>query len=131
MVKFPTLLLGYARAARQLWSLALSTPVSRRGDYPIWGTCLGFEQLAVLSHDEGNDNNSSSSSSSGGEQDDILVDCQSENQRSSLLLSDDGNWSNSTLGGDMPKRIRKAVTGRRLRPIFNRCVNDLLCYYRK
>ncbi|XP_074549758.1 gamma-glutamyl hydrolase [Halichoeres trimaculatus] len=38
---------GYARAARIFYDLALEA--NDRGDFfPVWGTCLGFEQLTVL-----------------------------------------------------------------------------------
>lgn len=38
---------GYARAAKLFYNLAIEA--YQRGDYfPIWGTCLGFEQLAIL-----------------------------------------------------------------------------------
>ncbi|CAM9775612.1 unnamed protein product [Lampetra planeri] len=38
---------GYAHAARILYKLAIKA--NDRGDYfPVWGTCLGFEQLTVL-----------------------------------------------------------------------------------
>uniref|UniRef100_A0A8C6WNB4 folate gamma-glutamyl hydrolase n=1 Tax=Neogobius melanostomus TaxID=47308 RepID=A0A8C6WNB4_9GOBI len=38
---------GYARAAKIFYNLAIEA--NRREDYfPIWGTCLGFEQLAYL-----------------------------------------------------------------------------------
>ncbi|XP_041669700.1 gamma-glutamyl hydrolase [Cheilinus undulatus] len=38
---------GYARAAKIFYELAIEA--NQRGDYfPIWGTCLGFEQLTVL-----------------------------------------------------------------------------------
>ncbi|KAM9827315.1 LOW QUALITY PROTEIN: gamma-glutamyl hydrolase-like [Neosynchiropus ocellatus] len=38
---------GYQRAAKFFYNLAIEA--NNRGDYfPVWGTCLGFEQLAVL-----------------------------------------------------------------------------------
>ncbi|XP_020778442.1 gamma-glutamyl hydrolase-like [Boleophthalmus pectinirostris] len=38
---------GYARAAKIFYNFAIEA--NKRGDYfPIWGTCLGFEQLAYL-----------------------------------------------------------------------------------
>uniref|UniRef100_A0A8C6TEE3 folate gamma-glutamyl hydrolase n=1 Tax=Neogobius melanostomus TaxID=47308 RepID=A0A8C6TEE3_9GOBI len=38
---------GYARAARIFYDLAIEA--NKKGDYfPVWGTCLGFEQLGVL-----------------------------------------------------------------------------------
>uniref|UniRef100_A0A3Q3G2L3 folate gamma-glutamyl hydrolase n=1 Tax=Labrus bergylta TaxID=56723 RepID=A0A3Q3G2L3_9LABR len=38
---------GYARAAKIFYDLAIDA--NQRGDYfPVWGTCLGFEQLTVL-----------------------------------------------------------------------------------
>ncbi|XP_078136573.1 gamma-glutamyl hydrolase isoform X2 [Sander vitreus] len=38
---------GYQRAAKIFYELAIEA--NKRGDYfPVWGTCLGFEQLAVL-----------------------------------------------------------------------------------
>lgn len=38
---------GYQRAAQIFYDLAIEA--NRRGDYfPVWGTCLGFEQLAYL-----------------------------------------------------------------------------------
>lgn len=41
---------GYARAAKIFYNLALEA--NKKGDYfPVWGTCLGFEQLAVLTSD--------------------------------------------------------------------------------
>ncbi len=95
---------AYAHAARCLWDLALSAPPAERRDFPIWGTCLGFEQLAVLSADPGED---------------ILVDCASEDQRSSLHVSPD--WGESRLGRDMPEEVLEAITGPD-KPIFNRLV---------
>ncbi|CAJ0968397.1 unnamed protein product [Ranitomeya imitator] len=42
---------GYARAAKIFYDLALAA--NDKGDYfPIWGTCLGFEQLTVLTSGE-------------------------------------------------------------------------------
>jgi gamma-glutamyl hydrolase len=42
---------GYARAGKILYDLALEA-FDTKGDYfPIWGTCLGFELLALLSVD--------------------------------------------------------------------------------
>ncbi|XP_047424390.1 gamma-glutamyl hydrolase [Mugil cephalus] len=38
---------GYERAAKIFYELAIEA--NKRGDYfPVWGTCLGFEQLAYL-----------------------------------------------------------------------------------
>ncbi|XP_034416594.1 gamma-glutamyl hydrolase-like [Cyclopterus lumpus] len=38
---------GYQRAAKTFYELAIEA--NERGDYfPVWGTCLGYEQLAVL-----------------------------------------------------------------------------------
>uniref|UniRef100_A0A3B4AAD1 folate gamma-glutamyl hydrolase n=1 Tax=Periophthalmus magnuspinnatus TaxID=409849 RepID=A0A3B4AAD1_9GOBI len=38
---------GYATAAKIFYDLAIEA--NKKGDYfPIWGTCLGFEQLAVI-----------------------------------------------------------------------------------
>ncbi|KAM6971634.1 gamma-glutamyl hydrolase [Tautogolabrus adspersus] len=38
---------GYARAAKIFYELAIEA--NQKGDYfPVWGTCLGFEQLTVL-----------------------------------------------------------------------------------
>ncbi|XP_029314080.1 gamma-glutamyl hydrolase-like [Cottoperca gobio] len=38
---------GYQRAAKILYDLAIEA--NKRGDYfPVWGTCLGYEQLTVL-----------------------------------------------------------------------------------
>ncbi|CAL1596094.1 unnamed protein product [Knipowitschia caucasica] len=38
---------GYERAAKIFYNLAIEA--NNKGDYfPVWGTCLGFEQLAVL-----------------------------------------------------------------------------------
>ncbi|XP_060921080.1 gamma-glutamyl hydrolase [Labrus mixtus] len=38
---------GYARAAKIFYDLAIEA--NQKGDYfPVWGTCLGFEQLTVL-----------------------------------------------------------------------------------
>ncbi|XP_035981056.1 gamma-glutamyl hydrolase [Fundulus heteroclitus] len=38
---------GYQRAAKIFYELAIEA--NKRGDYfPVWGTCLGFEQLMVL-----------------------------------------------------------------------------------
>ncbi|KAK7878193.1 hypothetical protein WMY93_031190 [Mugilogobius chulae] len=42
---------GYAKAAKIFYKLAIEA--NQRGDYfPIWGTCLGFEQLAYLTAQE-------------------------------------------------------------------------------
>ncbi|XP_013856545.1 gamma-glutamyl hydrolase, partial [Austrofundulus limnaeus] len=39
---------GYQRAAKIFYELAIEA--NKRGDYfPVWGTCLGFEQLMYLS----------------------------------------------------------------------------------
>lgn len=41
---------GYARAAKIFYDLAIEA--KQKGDYfPVWGTCLGFEQLAYLTVD--------------------------------------------------------------------------------
>ncbi|XP_042366323.1 gamma-glutamyl hydrolase [Plectropomus leopardus] len=38
---------GYQRAAKRFYELAIEA--NKKGDYfPVWGTCLGYEQLAVL-----------------------------------------------------------------------------------
>uniref|UniRef100_G3N5Z5 folate gamma-glutamyl hydrolase n=1 Tax=Gasterosteus aculeatus aculeatus TaxID=481459 RepID=G3N5Z5_GASAC len=42
---------GYQRAAKIFYELALEA--NKRGDYfPVWGTCLGYEQLTVLTSGE-------------------------------------------------------------------------------
>ncbi|KAG8570762.1 hypothetical protein GDO81_011405 [Engystomops pustulosus] len=42
---------GYAKVAKIFYDLALEA--NKKGDYfPIWGTCLGFEQLTVLTSGE-------------------------------------------------------------------------------
>ncbi|XP_019122532.2 gamma-glutamyl hydrolase [Larimichthys crocea] len=42
---------GYERAAKIFYDLAIEA--NKRGDYfPVWGTCLGFEQLAYLTSGE-------------------------------------------------------------------------------
>ncbi len=43
---------GYAVAGKRLWDLSMNASASDRADYPIWGTCLGFEMLASLSNDD-------------------------------------------------------------------------------
>ena len=44
---------GYASAGKSIWQMALES-----GDYPIWGTCLGFELIATLSNKQnGEDGN--------------------------------------------------------------------------
>jgi hypothetical protein len=42
---------GYARAGKILYDLALQGFDSGSDYYPIWGTCLGFELVALLSID--------------------------------------------------------------------------------
>jgi hypothetical protein len=43
---------GYATAGKVLWNYA--TKSNSEGDqYPIWGTCLGFELIATLSNNGG------------------------------------------------------------------------------
>ncbi|KAM9332659.1 gamma-glutamyl hydrolase-like [Pholidichthys leucotaenia] len=40
---------GYARAAKIFYELAIEA--NKRGDYfPVWGTCLGFQQLSYLTY---------------------------------------------------------------------------------
>ncbi|RWS21690.1 gamma-glutamyl hydrolase-like isoform X1, partial [Leptotrombidium deliense] len=44
----PLLTTGYGKSAKAMFDLAVKA--NKRGDYyPIWGTCLGFETLSVLS----------------------------------------------------------------------------------
>ena len=43
---------GYARAARFFFASAKRVFDSGENYFPIWGTCLGFEQLAVLAQEQ-------------------------------------------------------------------------------
>ena len=46
------LLSGYANAARYFFRRAMAQFDSQRDYFPIWGTCLGFEELLVLAGEE-------------------------------------------------------------------------------
>ena len=45
------LLLGYSKAAKLLYDMAKEAYDIREDFFPIWGTCLGFEQLALFAVD--------------------------------------------------------------------------------
>ena len=40
--------LGYAKAGKKLFEMAKNSWDEHKEPYPIWGTCLGFELLALL-----------------------------------------------------------------------------------
>jgi len=40
-------------AAQRLWDLAQEANLREPGSMPVWGTCLGFEYLVILSSDQG------------------------------------------------------------------------------
>ena len=99
---------AYARAAKILFDMAKSAPPLSRQDYPIWGTCLGFEQLAVLTANPSPGANSSS----------LLTACDSENQRGSVRVKRRREWRRSDIGRDMPRNVFRVLEGAD-RPIFN------------
>jgi hypothetical protein len=66
-------------------------------NFPIWGTCLGFEQLAVLS---------SSATSTNSP----LTNCDAENLAGWINMTDD--WTDSVMAADMPDHVKEALTDR-------------------
>eukprot|EP00095_Tigriopus_kingsejongensis_P003580 maker-scaffold140_size315649-snap-gene-2.20 protein:Tk03580 transcript:maker-scaffold140_size315649-snap-gene-2.20-mRNA-1 annotation:"AGAP007890-PA" len=80
---------GYQRAAQWIFNLAVKS-----GDYyPIWGTCLGFEQLAVLSSHMMN----------------VLTPCKSEDRADPLHFNIQA-LSQTKLGRSMPGDVFKILS---------------------
>ncbi len=97
----------YALAAKAMWNLALR---SNSSSFPIWGTCLGFEQLSVLSAIM-IDNATLAES--------VMSNCSSTNQRGSLRMS--AEWSDSRIGRDIPESIFDVLSGSEgNKPVYNR-----------
>jgi len=81
----------YQRVAQIMYKLAVQA--NNGGDvFPIWGTCLGFQQLAVLSTNFQN----------------IITSCKSYGQSVPLELGDD--WRKSKLFGKAPADILQYLT---------------------
>jgi len=76
---------GYARAGKKLYELALQSWDNLKDPYPIWGTCLGFELLALFTNDDQPN----------------LSACWSQDQPLALNLT--GEWDESDIGQAMPK----------------------------
>merc|ERR1712072_178273 len=77
--------LGYARAGKKFFEMAKYSWDEHRDPYPIWGTCLGFELLALLAAD--------------GQP--SLASCKSQDQALALELTEE--WDDSFIGGSCPK----------------------------
>ena len=69
---------GYAKAGKKLFDMAVRSWDKGSDPYPIWGTCLGFELLALLAA-EGQEN---------------LARCYSVDQALALNLTDQFEESN-------------------------------------
>jgi len=82
---------GYASTGKIFYELALEANLA--GDFfPIWGTCLGFELLALLANDE----------------EPYLKRCNSYPQ--SLPLDLVSGWQNSRLYGEAPSDVMDHLT---------------------
>ena len=71
---------GYAKAGKKFFDMARNAWDESGDPYPIWGTCLGFELLALLAVD--------------GQRN--LASCHSQDQALALNLTE--AWANSTIG---------------------------------
>uniref|UniRef100_A0A8C5Q3L0 folate gamma-glutamyl hydrolase n=1 Tax=Leptobrachium leishanense TaxID=445787 RepID=A0A8C5Q3L0_9ANUR len=81
---------GYAKASKIFYDLALKA--YDNGDYfPIWGTCLGFEQLTYLTSGE-------------------LLLTLTETENLSLALNFSQDALNSRLFGNIPKRLYNSLS---------------------
>ncbi len=84
----------FAAAAARL----LAAAIAARDPYPVWGTCLGFELLVVLTA------NATTPS------DNLLRRCQSENEPSKLVPTDSFHSGDSLLARDMPDDVYRIIT---------------------
>jgi gamma-glutamyl hydrolase len=73
-----------------------------RDPYPIWGTCLGFELLALFAVD--------------GQRN--LAPCSSQDQALALQLTDE--WQESLLGQTIPQQIEAIATSKKVTINFHR-----------
>ena len=93
---------GYAKAGKKLFEMALDAWDKYQDPYPIWGTCLGFELLALLAVN-GSRN---------------LAACWSQDQALPLNLTD--QWSTSRIGQAMPEDMTQLVSTKPLTINFHR-----------
>eukprot|EP00095_Tigriopus_kingsejongensis_P009299 snap_masked-scaffold175_size286436-processed-gene-1.34 protein:Tk09299 transcript:snap_masked-scaffold175_size286436-processed-gene-1.34-mRNA-1 annotation:"gamma-glutamyl hydrolase precursor" len=92
----------YQRAVEQMYKRALASP----DYYPIWGTCLGFEQLLIFQ----------------AKMEWYLEDCHAHNMPLKLNLNPK-YWSQSLLGRSMPNEIKQILTEEEITyNNHNRCV---------
>ena len=82
--------------------MALKSWDEKKVPYPIWGTCLGFELLALFANDDKPN----------------LHRCWSQDQALALNLT--GEWVDSQIGQAMPKHILKIVTEEKVTINFHR-----------
>ena len=81
---------GYFRTGKLIYELALDA--NKNGDYfPLWGTCLGFEMLAVV-----------------GAGDNILASCKAEGISSTLSFS--AEYKTSKLYSRLPSDLLVALS---------------------
>lgn len=80
---------GYERAAKEMYERALASP----DYYPIWGECLGLEQLLEF----------------GTEMQDFLKPCEAENF-THQLIPHPTEWAESHIGKSMPSDIYHVLT---------------------
>lgn len=65
------------------------------GDYPIWGTCLGFELLALVSNKDRPN----------------LKLCHANDEATNLHIATSSSaWRTSKIGQDMPKDVLQILT---------------------
>ena len=93
---------GYAKAGKLLFEMALKAWDEYQDPYPIWGTCLGFELLALLAVN-GSRN---------------LAACWSQDQALPLYLTEE--WSSSLIGKAMPEDMTQLVSSQPLTINFHR-----------
>jgi len=93
---------GYAKAGKIFFEMAKKSWDEHKDPYPIWGTCLGFELLALLAAN-GQPN---------------LASCKSQDQALALELTEE--WDASFIGGSMPQAIKDIVTTEKVTINFHR-----------
>merc|ERR1712156_303849 len=85
---------GYAKAGLKLFNMAMKSWDEGSDPYPIWGTCLGFELLALLAA-EGQEN---------------LASCLSVDQALALNLTEE--FKESKIGKAMPSETVSIVSNK-------------------
>jgi len=97
---------GYQRAAQKIYEMALKAYDTEGDAYPIWGTCLGFEQLAYFSNDHN----------------EVLTKCWSQDR--ALKLNFTEGYKDTRIMSRMPDKIAHILATENVTINFHRkCVS--------